>query len=42
MLGASVPQISQVELQGMQVWVDVDLVNLVGQVVRQEVKLRND
>ena len=42
MLGASVPHISQVVLQGMQVWVGVDLVNLVGQVVRQEVKLRND
>lgn len=42
MLGASVPHISQVVLQGMQVWVAVDLVNIVGQVVRQEVKLRND
>ena len=41
--GTSVTHISQkVELQGMQVWLEVDFVKALGQVVRQEVKLRKD
>lgn len=41
--GTSVTHISQrVELQGMQVWFEVDFVKVLGQLVRQEVKLRND